>query len=416
MKKLLALRAMMRRISLLVIVGLCCIQQKTIAANGHWVGTWACGPQLTENSSSQDNLPPATLAYSTLRQFVHTTIGGQHLRVRFSNAYGTNSVVIQSAHIALASGTGSTANGVINTATDTALTFHGAPSITIPPGVVVWSDPCDFNLPALTNLAISIYYGYVSPNILYVGTITGHPGSRTTSYIQTNNVVSAASMPTAATTQHWYTITGVDVQADRSSLALVTFGDSITDGRGSDTDGNDRWPDDLAARLNANPPTALVAVDNMGIGGGAVYYGLGPEGVNRFDRDVLNQSGVRWLIVFIGVNDIGGGTGSSSLITAYTQWANKAHARGLLAYGATITPFGGNSYYTTANEATRQAVNAWFRTNNVYDGVIDFDAVVRDPVTLTNLLAAYNSGDGLHLNPLGYQVMASNIDLSLFTH
>jgi lysophospholipase L1-like esterase len=160
----------------------------------------------------------------------------------------------------------------------------------------------------------------------------------------------------------------------------------------------------------------LVAVDNLGIGGGAVYYGLGPEGVNRFDRDVLNQSGVRWLIVFIGVNDIGGGTGSSSLITAYTQWANKAHARGLLAYGATITPFGGNSYYTTANEATRQAVNAWFRTNNVYDGVIDFDAVVRDPVTLTNLLAAYNSGDGLHLNPLGYQVMASNIDLSLFTH
>jgi len=158
-----------------------------------------------------------------------------------------------------------------------------------------------------------------------------------------------------------------------------------------------------------------VAVDNMGIGGGAVYYGLGPEGVNRFDRDVLNQSGARWLIVFIGVNDIGGGTGSSSLITAYTQFANKAHARGLLAYGATITPFGGNSYYTTANEATRQAVNAWFRTNNIYDGVIDFDVIVLDPANPTNLNPAYNSGDGLHLNGLGYQVMANSINLNLFT-
>lgn len=398
---------MIRRISLLIIAGLCCMQQKTIAANGHWVGTWACGPQLTEPG----NLPPAPLANSTLRQFVHVTIGGKHLRVRFSNAYGTNSVVIQSVHVALASGTGSAANGVINTATDKALAFHGAPSLNIPPGEVVLSDPLDYNLPALTNLAITIYFGNISAT-----TINGHPGSRTTSYIQSGNVVSVASMPSAATTQHWYIITGVDVLADVSSRALVTLGDSITDGRGSDTDGNDRWPDDLAARLNTNPPTAAAAVLNQGIGGGGVYGGLGPAALNRFDRDVLNQSGVRWLIVFIGVNDIGGGTGSSSLIAAYTQWAGKAHARGLLAYGATITPFGGNSYYTPANEATRQAVNAWFRTNNVYDGLIDFDAVVRDPNAQTNLLAAYNSGDGLHLNPAGYHVMANAIDLTLFTH
>ena len=419
MKKIPLFRTPTWRILFLFIWGLGCLQQKILAANGHWVGTWACGPQMVENSPSQDNLPPATLAYSTLRQFVHTTLAGQHLRVRFSNAYGTNAVVIQSAHIALAAETGSAANGVINPATDTTLTFHGGPSITIPPGEVVWSDPCDFNLPALTNLAISIYYGYVSPNIVYVGTITGHPGSRTTSYIQTGNVVSAASMPSAATTQHWYTITGVDVLAIPSCLALITLGDSITDGRGSDTDGNDRWPDDLAARLNANPSTTNVAALNQGIGGGGVFSGLGPAGLNRFDRDVINQSGARWLIVFIGVNDIGGdttGTIATNLIAAYTQWANKAHAHNMLAYSATITPFGGNSYYTPAHEAARQTVNAWFRTNNIYDGLIDFDAVVRDPVTLTNLQAAYNSGDGLHLNPLGYQVMASNIDLSLFTH
>jgi len=379
---------------------------RNLFAAGHWVGTWGCGPQLTEPG----NLPPTPLANSTLRQFVHVTIGGSHLRVRLSNAYGTNSLTINSAHVALAAGAGSGGTGTINPATDRALTFHGAPAVVIPPGEVVWSDPFDYGLPALTNLAVSLYFGNISAT-----TINGHPGSRTTSYIQSGNVVSAASMPSAATTQHWYIITGVDALADTSSHALVTLGDSITDGRGSDTDGNDRWPDDLAARLTTNPPTATASVLNQGIGGGGVYGGLGPAALNRFDRDVLNQSGVRWLIVFIGVNDIGGGTGSSSLIAAYTQWAGKAHARGLLAYGATITPFGGNSYYTSANEATRQAVNAWFRTNNVYDGLIDFDTVVRDPNAQTNLLAAYNSGDGLHLNPAGYQAMANAVNLTLFT-
>jgi lysophospholipase L1-like esterase len=400
-------------------------RQNSFAADGHWVTTWGCGPQLTEHGTppAQNNLPPAPLAYSTLRQFVHTIIGGQHLRVRFSNAYGTNSVTMNSVHVALAAGTGSAANGVINTATDTALTFRGAPSITIPPGEVVLSDPVDFNLPSLTNLAISIYYGFVSPNIPLVGTITGHPGSRTTSYIQPGNLVSASSMPypAATNTAHWYTITGVDALADRSSLALVVLGDSITDGRGSTTDGNNRWPDDLAVRLSTNAPTAGVAVVNMGIGGNAIFGGLGPAAVNRFDRDVLNQSGTRWLIVFEGVNDIGGASASGSpalatnLIAAYTQFADKAHARNIRAYGATITPFGGNGYYTAAHEDCRQTVNAWIRTNTVFDGAIDFDAIVRDPVTQANLLSTYDTGDHLHLNPAGYQAMADAIDLNLFT-
>ena len=156
----------------------------------------------------------------------------------------------------------------------------------------------------------------------------------------------------------------------------------------------------------------------MGIGGGGIFGGLGPSAVNRFDRDVLNQSGARWLIVFEGVNDIGGSGGSTTLATnlinAYTQFANKAHARNLRAYGATITPFGGSRYYTTTHEATRQAVNTWFRTNTVFDGVIDFDAAVRNPFTQTNLLSTYDSGDGLHLNPTGYKAMADAIDLNLF--
>ena len=388
----------------------CCVQQRVAAAEGHWVTTWGCGPQLTEPG----NLPPAPLANSTLRQFVHTTIGGKQLRVRFSNAYGTNSVTINSAHVALPAGLGSGGNGDIDPVTDKALVFHGAPSIVIPPGEAVFSDPFEFDLPALTNLAVSIYFGNVSAT-----TINGHPGSRTTSFIVATNGVAAASLPTASKTAHWYTITGVEVLADSSSKAVVTLGDSITDGRGSTTDGNNRWPDDLAQRLQANAITTNVAVVNMGIGGGGIFGGLGPAAVKRFDRDVLNQNGARWLIVFEGVNDIGGSgtstTLATNLITAYTQFANKAHARNMRAYGATITPFGGNGYYTVIHEATRQAVNAWFRTNTVYDGVIDFDTTVRDPVTLTNLLSTYNSGDGLHLNPAGYKAMSDAIDLSLFT-
>jgi lysophospholipase L1-like esterase len=223
---------------------------------------------------------------------------------------------------------------------------------------------------------------------------------------------------TTATTAHWYTITGVEVLAGASSKAVVTLGDSITDGRGSDTDANNRWPDNLAARLATNSPTAGVAVVNTGIGGNAIFGGLGPAAVNRFDRDVLNQNGVRYLMVFEGVNDIGSGSSdlstATNLTVAYAQFANKAHARNIRAYGATITPFGQNSYYTPLHEAERQFVNAWIRTNNLYDGVVDFDLAVRDPNAQTNLLSAYSS-DGLHLSPLGYQVMANAIDLNLFT-
>ena len=391
------------------LLALGCVPATLIAGPGHWVTTWGCGPQLTEPG----NLPPVTLANSTLRQFVRVTLGGKYLRVRLSNAYGTSAVTMNSVHVALAAGPGSASSGVINTATDQALTFHGAPAITVPPGEVVLSDPFFYDLPALTNLAITINFGTISAT-----TITGHPGSRTTSYIQSGNVVSTASMPSAHTTAHWYLITGVDVLAATSSMALVTFGDSITDGRGSTTDGNDRWPDDLAQRLSTNSPTTGVAVVNLGIGGNGVFGGLGPSALSRFNRDVISQSGVRWMIVFEGVNDIGGdanGTIATNLIAAYTRFISQAHAQNILAYGATITPFGGNSYYTPSHEASRQIANAWIRTNNLYDGVIDFDAVVRDPATLTNLVSAYDSGDGLHLNPTGYHVMANAIDLTDFT-
>jgi len=398
------------------LVTLACVAQSSMAADGHWVTTWGCAPQLTEPG----NLPPVPLANSTLRQFVRTTVGGKILRVRFSNAYGTNSVTINAARVALAPSTASGGKGDIYPTTDKALTFRGVAGAVIPRGEVVLSDPIQFDLPVLTNVAISAYFGSVSAT-----TVNGHPGSRTTSFIVASNAVSAASMPAASKTKHWYIITGLEVLADNSSKTIAVLGDSITDGRGSTDDGNNRWPDILAQRLATNTPTAGVGVANMGIGGNAIFGGLGPAAVSRFDRDVLNQSGVRYLIVFEGVNDIGGvsdanaPTLTTNLINTYTQFATKAKARGIRAYGATITPFGGNGYYTTAHEATRQAVNAWFRTNTIYDGMIDFDATVRDPVTLTNFQAAFfpgaNANDWLHLNPLGYKAMADAIDLNLFT-
>ena len=317
---------------------------------------------------------------------------------------------MNSVHVALAAGGGSGAEGAVNLATDRALSFQGASSVTILAGETVLSDPCDFELPRLTNLAVSVYLGDISATAL-----TGHPGSRTTSFIQSGNCVSAASLAAAAKTAHWYILTGIDVETDQASHAVVILGDSITDGRGSTTDGNNRWPDDLAERLSTNGPTAGVAVLNLGIGGNGVFGGLGPSARNRFGTDVLGQSGARWLVVFEGVNDIGGGTGAAALTNAYTEFVDQAHAHHLRAYGATITPFGKSFYDRPGHEAVRQAVNNWIRTGGKFDAVIDFDLAVRDPAAPTRLLPAYDTGDHLHLNPAGYQAMAQSIDLTLFT-
>ena len=420
-----------------VLLWLACLQANLFAADSPWVTTWGCAPQLTESN----NLPPVPLANSTLRQFVHVSIGGKTLRVRFSNLFGADAVTIRAAHLALAAGKGSAGNGEINSATDTRLRFHGAHEIIIPRGEVVFSDPVDFSLPALGEVALSTYFGDISAT-----TVTGHPGSRTTSFICASNAVSAASLPVAKKTPHWYLITGIEVQADQPGRTIVVLGDSLTDGRGSTTDGKNRWTDVLAQRLSTNAPaagwgttphvgayseaqrpgtttpTAGVAVVNMGIGGNAIFGGLGPAAVDRFDRDVLGQAGVRYFILFEGVNDIGGRNSSlrtaTNLVNAYAQMAGQAKARGLRAYAATLTPFGGSGYYSELHEQERQYVNAWIRTNTVFDGVIDFDAAVRDPLTLTNFQAAYhpglNANDWLHLNPAGYQALGDAIDLKLF--
>jgi len=219
-------------------------------------------------------------------------------------------------------------------------------------------------------------------------------------------------MTSAQATEHWYILSGVDVITD--AKAVVALGDSITDGRGSTTNGNNRWPDDLARRLNSAGNTK-VAILNQGIGGNTITSGgLGPTASSRFSRDVLGQSSVRWVIVFEGVNDIGGGVSAASITSAYDSMIAQARAKGLRIYGGTITPFGTNSYYTAAHESVRQSVNTYIRSGK-FDGFIDFDAAVRDGSSPPKLQAAYDSGDGLHLNPAGYQKLADTVNLTLFT-
>jgi len=377
-------------------------------ATTNWVGTWATGPQLTETGNVPPN--PPGLTNNTLRQIVFTSISGSQIRLRLSNEFGDGAVTMSSVHIAL-----STTAGSIDTSTDKGLTFSGAAGVTIPAGQAVFADPIAFALPALTKVAITIAFGATPSGI------TGHPGSRTTSYLATGNMVSAATLSGAVTTEHWYYIVGLDVVADAATASVVALGDSITDGRGSTTDMNNRWPDQLSKRLQANAATMnKVGVLNQGIGGNAVLSGgLGPTAMQRFARDVLQMRGVKWLIIYEGVNDIGGSSNGAStasqLAIAFSSFADMAHAQGIKVYGATITPFNGNSYYSADHEMARNTINNVIRGSTKFDAVLDFDMAVRDPADASRLLPAY-SMDGLHMTPAGYQKVADSINLALFTN
>jgi lysophospholipase L1-like esterase len=377
-----------------------------VDAGQHWVGTWSTSPQLTEPR----NLPPPPgLTSNTLRQVVHVSIGGKKLRVHFSNAFGNGPLVLASVRLAVSAG-----GGAIKTETEKALTFSGQPAVTIPAGETILSDAFDFDLAPLSDVAVTIYFHETPEDV------TGHPGSRTTSFLETNNAVSAADLPTAVHLQHWYVLSGIDVLAENSAAAVVTLGDSITDGRGSETDKNNRWPDGLANRLQANPGTRRVAVLNAGIGGNCVLRGgLGPTALVRFDRDVPGQASVRWLIILEGVNDIGGSRGTNStvaqdLIAAYQKFIDQAHAKKIRVYGGTILPFSGSQYASAGHEAARQTVNDWVRTSGKFDAVIDFDAVLRDPQNPSKLLPLADSGDHLHPSIKGHQMMGDCVDLKLF--
>jgi lysophospholipase L1-like esterase len=382
-----------------------------------WVASWGASQQVPEPANS---LPADDLRNATLRQIVHLSIGGPSIRVHLSNAFGTEALHLTSVHIARPL---SPALPAIDPASDLALTFASKPDVTIPPGAEVLSDPIDFAVAPLSDIAVAMHFDAPPAGE------TGHPGSRATSYYVHGDAVSAATLTEPKRADHWYQLSEVDVLATPDSATLVALGDSITDGHGATTNGNDRWTDVLAQRLQASAQTRTIGVSNQGIGGNHLLTdGLGPNVLARFDRDVLAPAGVRWLIVFEGVNDLGGLARDGEVppaaheafvarvLAAYQQVIARAHAHGLRVYGATITPYVGSGYYHPGplSEADRQAVNAWIRTAGHFDAVIEFDSVVRDPAHPDHLLPAYDCGDHLHPSPAGYKAMADSIPLDLF--
>lgn len=373
-----------------------------------WVGTWATSPQLVE----PHNMPPEPgLTNNTIRQIVRVSIGGDSLRVKFSNEFSTSPVTLQEVRIAVSEG-----GSAIDASTDQQLTFNQSPATTIAAGSTLISDPIAFNLSPRTDLAITIHFGETSEDV------TGHPGSRTTSFIAEGNKASDPQLPQAVETDHWYIINGIDVKTPETASAIAILGNSITDGRGSGTNQQNRWPDVLSERLVSNPTTQNVGVLNHGIGGNCVLKAcLGPAAIDRFERDVLNQQGVKWLIMLIGVNDLGQTPDSAAahlvadqLIEAYAQMIGQAHNHGIKVYGATILPFGESFYYEPFREPARQKINDWIRNSGAFDAVIDFDGAMQHPDNPEILLPELHTGDFLHPNELGYKVMGEYIDLSLF--
>jgi lysophospholipase L1-like esterase len=342
------------------------------------------------------------------------------LRVHVSNAFGTEALHFTSVHVARPVSTSSSA---INTTTDRALTFAGSSDVTVPPGAEIVSDALDYPVAALSDLSVTFHLDAPPAGQ------TGHPGSRATSYFVHGNFVAAPDLPEAKHVDHWYQVSGIDVVADPSAASIVAFGDSITDGHGATTNGNDRWTDVLARRLQASPITRNVGISNQGIGGNHLLTdGLGPNALARFDRDVLAPAAVRWVVVFEGINDLGGLARNGEVtppehaalvrrvLSAYEQIILRAYAHGLRVFGATLTPYVGSGYYHPGplSEADRQAVNAWIRAPGHFDAVIDFDSVVRDPQHPDRLLPAYDSGDHLHPSPTGYRAMGEAVSLMLF--
>ncbi len=385
-----------------------------------WIETWGASQQVPE---PQNALPADDLRDATVRQKFHLSVGGTTLRVHLTNAFGLHALHFTSVHIARPV---SLSTAAIDVATDKALTFSGQTDVSVPPGAEMVSDPIQFPVEALGSATVT--YHLDNPPWRE----TSHPGSRATTYYVHGDQVSAADLPDAKHVEHWYQVTGIDVIDNAPGAGtVVALGDSITDGHAATTNGNDRWTDAFAANLQSSPATRDIAVSNRGTGGNHLLIdGLGPNALARFDRDVLAPSGVKWVIVFEGVNDLGElsirGDAQpashtamvASIEAAYAQMIARAHAHGILVFGATITPYGRSGYYHPfpSDEVDRQAINAWIRAAGHFDGVVDFDAVVRDPQHPDQLLPSFDCGDHLHPSSAGYKAMGEAVPLSLFAH
>lgn len=381
------------------------------ADDSHWVDTWTSMPQLVEST----NMPPApfsgasTFKDATLRQTVHISVGGERIRVQIANIFGGSDLPITAASLALPVG-GKPGSNAIDPATVAALTFDGGKSsVTIARGQSVYSDPIDYKVASQSMLTVNLYLkeGQSGSNI------TGHPGSRTTSWMKAGDHLNAPAL-NGTSVVHWYYVNDVEIWAPKTTSALVILGDSITDGRGSTDDSNNRWPDLVLAKMQ-KAGINDITVNNEAAGGNAVLTGgLGPPLLTRYKRDAIQQQGVKYVFIFEGVNDIGVGASADALISAFKTIIHDCKAAGLKVYGATIAPFGNNTYYSTAHEAARQKVNNWILTSGAYDATVDFAKLLADPAKPDTLLAKYNSGDYLHPNVAGYQHLADNFPLDIF--
>ena len=371
-------------------------------STANWSGTWSASPQTGFLATDFNN--------RSVRNIVHTSIGGRRLRLRLSNAFGTTPLVIDAAHVAIRS-----AGAAIVAGTDRLVSFSGTSSVTIPPGALIVSDAVTLAVPALSDIAVSIFLNENQ------GPATSH-NIRGFSYVAEGDATgNEDGAPFTGTFQSWLFLAGVEVLGATHRNAIVALGDSITDGAGSTPGSNNRWPDELARRLAAEHRG--LGVLNQGIAGNRLLKdGFGQNALARFDRDVLAQTGAKFVVVLEGINDIGTSSAgpdvtAPDIIAALRQLAVRAHSRRVKIFGATLTPFEGTlipGYFTPEGEMKRQAVNEFIRTTRMFDGVIDFDEAVRDPEHPARLLPAYDSGDHLHPNDAGYLAMGQAVDLSLF--
>ena len=375
-----------------------------------WIGTWAASPMLA------DGIRMRPFANTTLREIVHISNGGSQVRLRFTNEFGVDPLTISNAHVALSAGGSDTKAG-----SDHAVLFGGVASVRIAPGAAIYSDPVEFAVAPESDVAVSFFVP--SQNMRAE---TAHLFAAQDNYVADGDQASAASLTQAKTVTSWYFFDGVDVPTADGARAIVTLGDSITDGAASTLNTNRRWPNVLAARLKQEHGMENVAVLDEGIGGNRVLNEqTGPSAISRFDRDVLGQNGVKYLVILEGINDIGRLANSrmmgpedeinaQQLEQGLAQIADRAHQHGIKVIAATLTPYGGAGYWSEKGAQVWKDYNNWIRNCGLFDGVIDFAQIAADPANPDRFNPAYDSGDHLHPNDAGYKAMGGGIDLKLF--